>query len=130
MKSLDFTVYLIAGMTEETFSPLIMVGNPYDRIQASYTWRELSEQGINQVSDLIENVKKKNSHQLSNELYCLYPNIHPESGFDGLHSFLYEKRHRLMIKEALEQACSKENFSHYGVRIRLYDGQIEMQASW
>lgn len=70
------------------------------------------------------------SHQLSNELYCLYPNIHPESGFDGLHSFLYEKRHRLMIKEALEQACSKENFSHYGVRIRLYDGQIEMQASW
>lgn len=29
MKSLEFTVYLIAGMSEETFSPVIMVDNPY-----------------------------------------------------------------------------------------------------
>ena len=78
MKSLDFTVYLIAGMTEETFSPLIMVGNPYDRIQASYTWRELSEQGINQVSDLIENIKKKNT------------DIESKIGSFGMENFCYQ----------------------------------------
>ena len=61
MKSLEFTVYLIAGMSEETFSPVIMVDNPYDSIQTAYTWQELSEQGIKRVSDLIENVKKKNT---------------------------------------------------------------------
>lgn len=39
MKSFAFTVYLIAGMSEETFSPIIMVGNPYDSIQTTYTWQ-------------------------------------------------------------------------------------------
>ena len=78
MKSLEFTVYLIAGMSEETFSPVIMVDNPYDSIQTAYTWQELSEQGIKRVSDLIENVKTKNA------------DIESKIGSYGMENFCYQ----------------------------------------
>lgn len=78
MKTLEFTVYLIAGMSEETFSPVIMVGSPYDRIHTAYTWQELSEQGIKRVSDLIENIKIKNA------------DIESKIGSYGMENFCYQ----------------------------------------
>ncbi len=78
MKSLEFTVYLIAGMSEETFSPVIMVGNPYDSIRTSYTWQELSQEGVARVSDLIENVKSKNA------------DIESKIGSYGMENFCYQ----------------------------------------
>ena len=78
MKSLELTIYLITGMSEETFSPIIMVGNPYDRIHTAYTWQELSEQGIKRVSDLIENIKTKN------------PDLESKIGSHGIENFCYQ----------------------------------------
>lgn len=59
MKTIEYTIYLVAGMSEETFSPVIMVDKPYAEIMTSFTWQELAALGIRRVSDLIDHIKTK-----------------------------------------------------------------------
>lgn len=78
MKSIEFTIYLIAGMSEETFSPGIMVDKPYAEIRASFTSQELAELGIQKVSDLIDHIKMKHS------------DMEAEIGAYGMENFCYQ----------------------------------------
>lgn len=78
MKSLDFTVYLIAGMTEETFSPTIMVDKPYEEIRTVLTLQELTERDIQRVSDLIEYIK------------TTHPDMEAKIGSYGMENFCYQ----------------------------------------
>lgn len=57
MHKLKFNVY-VCGMSEETFTKQIMIYRPINTISKTFSQKELSELGIDYVSDLIENIKQ------------------------------------------------------------------------
>ena len=78
MKSIEFTVYLIAGMGDDTFSPIIMVDKPYEEIRTVLTLQELTELDIQRVSDLIEYIK------------TTHPDMEAKIGSYGMENFCYQ----------------------------------------
>lgn len=78
MKSIEFTVYLIAGMSDDTFSPIIMVDKPYEEIRTVLTFQELTELDIQCVSDLIEYIK------------TTHPDMEAKIGSYGMENFCYQ----------------------------------------
>lgn len=57
MCELKFNIY-VCGMSEETFSKQIMIYRPIDTTTKTFSQEDLSELGIDYVSDLVEEIKR------------------------------------------------------------------------